>query len=95
MSAPHQPQHLRLGIDPNQGRLANGAEKIIIALGFVPDTATKSEGEIQMNKIPLILTISVFVFASGAHAVGDLSRADPEKPHVSPFKNRGFSKLGG
>ena len=48
-----------------------------------------------MNKIPLVVAISVFAFASGAYAAGDLSWADPEKPHVSPIKNRGFSMLGG
>ena len=30
-----------------------------------------------MKKIPLILAVSAFVFASGAYAAGDLSRADP------------------
>jgi uncharacterized cupredoxin-like copper-binding protein len=37
----------------------------------------KSEGEIHMKKIPLILAMSAFAFASGAYAAGDLSRADP------------------
>ena len=30
-----------------------------------------------MKKIPLILAVSAFAFASGAYAAGDLSRADP------------------
>jgi hypothetical protein len=39
MSAPDQSQHMRLGIDPNQGKLGTRTDTINVMLGYVPDTA--------------------------------------------------------